>query len=258
MTTWATGRRSALVTGGGRGIGLGLATRLIARGDRVLVTGRSEASLRAARAVPRMEAVVADVSTADGREALAAHVRSAMPELDLLVQNAGVQRRIGLAADDAAWPDRQAEIDTLFAGPVHLDHLLLPVLLAHGRPATIVEVTSGGAIVPQPFAPLYSASKAALHHYALVLRAALAGTPVRVVELMPPAVATGLGGADHGVPVDEFCDAALAGIDAGADVVGFGATATGEIASLVAAQRRLFDRLAGRFPVPTYGPPGVG
>jgi uncharacterized oxidoreductase len=192
------------------------------------------------------------MSTVDGREALAAHVRAAMPGLDLLVQNAGSQRRLGLAADDAAWRDRQVEIDTLFAGPVHLDHLLVPVLLAHGRPATIVEVTSGGAVVPQPFAPLYSASKAALHHYTLLLRTALAGTPVHVVELMPPAVATGLGGVGHGVPLDEFCDAAMAGIDAGADVIGFGATAGAEITALVTAQRRLFDGLSGRFPVPGY------
>jgi len=251
-----TTRRNVLITGGSRGIGLFLATRMLARGDRVLVTGRSEASLLAAQAVhPHLEALVADMSTVDGRKALAAHIGAAMPELDLLVQNAGVQRRIGLAADDAAWPERQVEIDTLFAGPVHLDHLLVPVMLAHGRPATIVEVTSGGAVVPQPFAPLYSASKAALHHYTLLLRMALAATPVHVVELMPPAVATGLGGAEHGVPPDEFCDAAVTGIDAGEDVIGFGATAGEEIASLVTAQRRLFEGLSGRFPIASYSSP---
>lgn len=243
--------RQVLVTGGGRGIGLGLATRFRARGDRVIVTARSEAGLVEAAAAG-LEAAVADMARPEDREALAAHVRAVMPGLDLVVQNAGGQRRVGLAADDAAWAERQTEIDTLLAGPVHLDALLVPTLLAHGRPATVVEVTSGGAVVPQPFAPLYSASKAALHHYATILRATLAGTAVRVVELMPPAVATGLGGSTGGADLDAFCDAAVAGIDRGEPVVGFGPTASAEVRALVAAQQDLFDRMAQRVPTVVY------
>jgi uncharacterized oxidoreductase len=78
------------------------------------------------------------------------------------------------------------------------------------------------------------------------------------VELMPPAVATALAGpgATHGVPVDGFCDAALAGIDragsGGPLTVGYGMTATPEIAARLAAEAAMFDRLAPRFPVPTY------
>ncbi len=240
--------RQVLVTGGGRGIGLGLATRFRARGDRVIVTARSTAGLTDAAAAG-LETVVADMSRPEERVALAAHVRAEMPGLDLVVQNAGAQRRVALAEDHAAWSERQTEIDTLLAGPVHLDALLLPTMLAHGRPATIVEVTSGGAVVPQPFAPLYSASKAALHHYTTVLRASLAATPVRVVELMPPAVATGLGGSTGGADLDAFCDAAVAGIGGGEPVVGFGATASAEVRALVAAQQDLFDRMAQRVPM---------
>jgi uncharacterized oxidoreductase len=248
-----TTHRHVLVTGGSRGIGLGLAVRHLDRGARVIVTGRSaEALAAAAGRHPGLETVVADMASAGDREALAAHVRAVMPGLDLLVQNAGVQRRVGLAEDDAPWPERQVEIDTLLAGPVHLDHLLVPTMLAHGRPGTVVEVTSGGAVVPQPFAPLYSASKAALHHYAVVLRAALAGTPLRVVELVPPAVATGLGGSDHGAPLDAFCDAAVAGIDAGRTVVGYGPTVEAAVTAQLDGQQALFDRTAGRFPVPGY------
>lgn len=243
--------RQVLVTGGTRGIGLGLARRFRARGDRVLVTGRSTAGLEAAAAAG-LEAVAADMASPSEREALAEHVRVAMPGVDLVVQNAGVQRRVGLAADTAPWAERQAEIDTLLAGPVHLDHLLIPTMLAHGRSATIVEVTSGGAVVPQPFAPLYSASKAALHHYVPVLRAALAGTTITVVELMPPGVATGLGGSTGGADPDEFCDAAVAGIDAGDAVVGFGATASPPVTALVADQQALFEASSGRFPVAGY------
>jgi uncharacterized oxidoreductase len=261
MTTHnsATGQRQALVTGGSRGIGLGLAVRLLARGDRVLITGRSEQALAAAAAAhPGLETFASDLGDPDGREALARHVRATMPGLGLLVNNAGIQRRVPLAADHAPWAERQAEIDILLAGPVHLDHLLIPVLLGHGRPAAIVEVTSGGALVPQPFAPVYSACKAALHSYTMTLRHALAATNCRVIELMPPAVATDLAGPGkaHGAAVDEFCDAALSGIDqalaGGPAVVGYGMTASERIAGRVWSDQRMFDELAGRFPITVY------
>jgi uncharacterized oxidoreductase len=249
--------RHALITGGSRGIGLGLAVRLLARGNRVLVTGRSERSLtEAARAHPGLETFAGDLSIPSGRERLAQEVRATMPELDLVVNNAGIQRRVALAEDDAPWPERQVEIDTLLAAPVHLDHLLIPVLLAHDRPAAIVQVTSGGAVVPQPFAPVYSACKAALHSYTVTLRHSLAGTGCQVIELMPPAVATGLAGTGHGAPVDEFCDAALAGIDralaGGPEVIGYGMTADERITGRIRAERQIFDELSGRFPAATY------
>ncbi len=261
MTTSMVNRlpHQALITGGSRGIGLGLAFRLLARGDRVLVTGRSQRSLaEAARSHPGLETFAGDLSVPADREALAAHVRGFMPNLDLLVNNAGIQRRVALAEDDAPWAERQTEIDTLLAAPAHLDHLLIPVLLAHGRPAAIVEVTSGGALIPQPFAPLYSACKAALHSYSMTLRHALAGTTCRVIELMPPAVATELAGPEnnHGAPVNEFCEAALAGIDAalagGPQVIGYGPTATEGITQRMHSEQTMFDNSATRFPVKTY------
>ena len=111
--------------------------------------------------------------------------------------------------DDAPWSERQLEIDTLFAGPVHLNHLLIPHMRQHGRPRLLVNVTSVGAFIPQVFAPVYSASKAALHSYTVTLRHALAQTNIRVVELVPPAVQTELAGQgqNHGAPLEAFSDA---------------------------------------------------
>lgn len=225
----------------------------------MLVTGRSARSLaEAAKTHPGLEIFAGDLSDPADREALAGYVRESMPDLDLLVNNAGIQRRVAFAEDSAPWAERQAEIDTLLAAPAHLDHLLIPVLLAHGRAAAIVEVTSGGALIPQPFAPLYSACKAALHSYSMTLRHALAGTPCRVVELMPPAVATELAGPGntHGVPVDEFCDAVLAGIDAaltgGPQVIGYGPTAAEGITRRLQSEQAMFDSNSARFPVKTY------
>ncbi|SNT60504.1 uncharacterized oxidoreductase [Streptosporangium subroseum] len=225
----------------------------------MLITGRSERSLaEVARAHPGVETFAGDLSDPADREKLAWHVRETMPELDLLINNAGIQRRVALAADDAPWAERQIELDTLLAAPVHLDHLLVPVLLAHGRPAAIVEVTSGGAIIPQPFAPLYSACKAALHSYTVTLRHSLAYTNCRVIELMPPAVATALAGPGntHGAPLEEFCDAALAGIDraltGGPQVIGYGMTTDERIADRLHTEQQMFDTLSSRFPTTTY------
>jgi NAD(P)-dependent dehydrogenase (short-subunit alcohol dehydrogenase family) len=105
------------------------------------------------------------ISKVEERHALASHVESHLPDLDVLINNAGIQRRVSLASDTVAWPERQAEIDILLSAPVHLNHLLIPLILRSNEPGMIVNVTSGAAFVPQVFAPLYSASKAALHNY---------------------------------------------------------------------------------------------
>lgn len=216
-----------LITGGSHGIGLALARRCVARGDRVVVTGRANDKLAAAVAgVDGLAGWRSDVAVAADRVALAGRVADEFAAVDVVVLNAGVQRRVAHADEHAAWAERQAEIDTLLSGPVHLTQLLLPLLLAHGRPARIVVVTSGGAWVPQVFAPLYSACKAGLHSFTVTLRHALGRTAVRVVELVPPAVDTGLGGAGHGVDVDAFADGVFAAaFDGDRDVVGYGATA---------------------------------
>ncbi|HTV30833.1 MAG TPA: SDR family NAD(P)-dependent oxidoreductase, partial [Xanthobacteraceae bacterium] len=164
-----------LITGGAEGIGRGLAARFAAAGARVLVTGRSREKLERAASELRVETLVNDLSRAAEREALARHMSEVMPGLNVLINNAGIQRRVSLASDTAPWDERQVEIDTLLSAPVHLNHLLVPGMLAHGRSSLIVNVTSGGAYIPQPFAPIYSACKAALHSYTMNLRFALAG-----------------------------------------------------------------------------------
>ena len=166
--------RTILITGGTSGIGRALAAALLARGNTVLITGRSEARLAEARAaVARLCA-----------EAPAAH-----PELDVLINNAGIGRKRDLT-DPAVPPDDLArEVATNVTGPMQLVAGLLPHLLER-REAAVVNVTSGLAFVPLALKPVYSATKAAMHAYTQALRAQLASTAVRVVELAPPAVAT--------------------------------------------------------------------
>jgi uncharacterized oxidoreductase len=240
--------RSVLITGGSSGIGLGLAARYLAAGARVIVTGRR--ADRLAAVPPGLETLAGDISDPADRERLAAEVARTMPELDVLINNAGIQRRVGIATDHDPWAASQAEIDTLLGGPVHLSRLLAPVLLGHGRPSVLVNVTSGGAFVPQPFAPLYSAAKAALHSWTVNLRYALATTPCRVVELIPPAVATSMSA--HGADPDAFCDEVFPLLDGTHPEVGYGPTATAAFTSRATAERQMFETLAPRFEVTRY------
>ena len=248
------GTASVLITGGGSGIGLGLAARLLAQGANVVVTGRNPEKLdSAARDLPGLRTWSGDLADPQSREALAAHLLEALPELDAVVNNAGIQRRVGLAADHAPWHERQAEIDILLAAPIHLNALLIPRLLARPRPGLIVNVTSGGAYVPQPFAPVYSACKAALHSYTVNLRHALRNTPCRVAELIPPAVQTGLGGSGHGAPLDLYCDTVFPQLFSGtADEVGYGATASDGFIAPTSLYREMFEQMQSRFPVESY------
>lgn len=242
-----------LITGGGSGIGLGLAQRYLAAGSSVCVTGRNRERLEeVARALPGLSFIVSDIADPQAREQLAAEVHHTLPQLTVLINNAGVQRRVSLAAETAPWSIRQTEIDTLLSGPVHLTQLLIPHMLDHGKPAVIVNVTSGGAYVPQPFAPLYSACKAALHSYTVNLRHALQHTGCRVVEVIPPAINTDLSGApqSHGADVDAFCDAVFERLyDGPPDEIDFGATSSDQFQALRRNAQALFDRLSGRFAV---------
>jgi uncharacterized oxidoreductase len=117
--------------------------------------------------------------------------------------------------------------------PIHLATLFIPHLLGQERPA-IVNVTSGLAFVPLARVPVYCATKAALHSFTLSLRHQLAHTPVRVVEIVPPAVNTDLGGPGlhtFGVPVGEFADAVVSRLRAGDLEIPYGFSAQASRAS---------------------------
>ncbi len=246
---------TVLITGGTQGIGLGLAERFHALGSTVIITGRARTKMdRLLQALPGLHGLVSDISNADERILLAKRIESEFPTLNVLINNAGVQRRVALAADSAPWAERQHEIDTLLSGPIHLNSLLVPLVLKLQKPGMILNVTSGGAFIPQVFAPIYSACKAALHSYTVTLRHALQETPIEVVELIPPAVQTGLavGGVTHGAPLNEFCDAVFSHLSGDSNAIGFGPTDTPAFKQLVDAPNDLFEISAARFAVDTY------
>ena len=213
-----------LITGGATGIGLALGERLLAAGNRIIVCGRRSQPLAAMKAThPQVETRVSDVSKPAEREALVAWATRSFPDLNVLVNNAGIQRRVQLD-NDRDWQAMHEEIAINLDAPLHLTSLVLPHLLKQKR-AAIVNVTSGLSFVPLAATPVYCATKAALHSFTLSLRHQLSGSSVEVVEIIPPAVNTDLGGPGlhtFGVAVDEFADAAMSQLEAGAKEVTHG------------------------------------
>ncbi|MEZ4703064.1 MAG: SDR family NAD(P)-dependent oxidoreductase [Rhodothermales bacterium] len=206
-----------LITGGATGIGLALAERFLAAGSEVIVCGRREEALAEARSRhPGLHTRVCDVADPDQRADLAAWATSAFPKLNVLINNAGVQQRIDLKTDPS-WETLGREIAINLEGPVHLATLFIPHLLEQEQPA-IINVTSGLAFVPLANVPVYSATKAALRSFTLSLRHQLDDTPITVIELIPPAVDTDLGGKGlhtFGAPLDTFADAIVEQLAAG-------------------------------------------
>jgi uncharacterized oxidoreductase len=213
-----------LITGGASGIGLAIAERFLAAGSKVILCGRRADKLREAQKKhPEFVTHVCDVEQAAERTELFAWAVREFPKLNVLVNNAGIQRRVQLAAQED-WEQTRQEIAINLDAPIHLSRLFIPHLMKQQNPA-ILNVTSGLSFVPLANVPVYCATKAALHSFTLSLRHQLAGSGVQVVEIIPPAVDTDLGGPGlhkFGVNVDEFAASAFARLAAGEMEIAYG------------------------------------
>ncbi|WP_022823393.1 SDR family oxidoreductase [Hymenobacter norwichensis] len=225
---------TVLITGGASGIGFALAERFVRAGSTVIVCGRRADKLQEAQQkLPGLHTHVCDVGNAAERVALLDWVRNEFPALNVLVNNAGIQNRVQLATDTEEWETRRQEIIINVEAPIHLAMLFIEQLQAQSHPA-IINVTSGLAFTPAAFVPIYSATKAALHSFTLSLRHQLNQTPIQVLEIVPPAVNTDLGGPGlhtFGVPVDDFADSVMARLAAGEVEVGYESSETRRLAS---------------------------
>lgn len=223
-----------LITGGSAGIGLALAQRLHISGSKIIICGRRTEKLREAESqLPGVVTRVCDVAKVSDRGALFKWVAEHYPETNVLINNAGIQRRVNFLNNEEEWSRHSEEIAINLEAPIHLSALFIPHLLKQKSPY-IVNVSSGLAFIPGAFAPVYSASKAALHSFTMSLRHQLSQTPVKVVEVIPPAVQTDLGGPGlhtFGVPLDEFADSVIKNLESGAEEFGYGTSETGRKAS---------------------------
>ncbi len=204
-----------LITGGNSGIGRGLAEAFHRKGNQVVIVGRNEETLReVAAANEGMKYLQADVADADSTRELAQQVKAQFPELNVLINNAGIMQAEDILNDPtAALGIAENTIDINLLGPIRLTAHLLPHLQQQTN-ATIMTVTSGLAYVPLFLDPTYCATKAAIHSYTQTLRYQLKETNVEVVELVPPYVATSLQGDKqandpNAMPLDEFIAEAM-------------------------------------------------
>ncbi len=218
-----------LITGGGSGIGRGLAAAFHQLGNQVLITGRREDALRAVcGAHPGMRHFLMDVADPQSVHASMREILREFPAVNCVFNNAGVQHahRLGGELDETAVA---AEIDTNFLGAI----LVASDAVAHLKQrenAVLVNVSSGLAFVPLARFPVYCATKAALHSFTMSLRRQLQGSGVKVVELIPPYVATDLGGprkqpSPHGpqpMPLDSFITQAMQGLATDEDEIAVG------------------------------------
>ncbi len=183
-----------LITGGSAGIGLALARDFLAAGCRVAICGRDPERLAAAeRALPGVVALQADVAEDDDIARLAAGAEERLDGLSILVNNAGIQFQTTFPEDPAVQVVAQVEreIAVNFTGLVKLTVACLPAL-SRAEEAAIVNVSSGLALVPKASAPIYCATKAALHSFSKALRYQLEDhrPAIRLFEVLPPMVDT--------------------------------------------------------------------
>ncbi|MBB3187169.1 SDR family oxidoreductase [Microbacter margulisiae] len=192
-----------LITGGATGIGLGLTERFLQEGNTVIICGRREEVLQeVVDKHPSVIAKVCDLSLPFERERLFQWIAAAHPDVNVLVNNAGIQQRMSLFDHDFAARAHE-EIAINVEAPVHLISLFLKLKSLN----TIVNVTSALGLVPMSQVADYSATKAFSHSFTASMRAILASSHVEVIEIIPPALNTDLGGKglhDYAPSVSDF------------------------------------------------------
>ncbi len=222
-----------LITGGGSGIGLALAERFSYAGSKVIICGRNNEKLAEVKnKYPKISTSQSDLTKEAERISLYENVLKEFPDMNVLVNNAGIQQRIQLEAG-AEWNLIKQELEINLLAQIHLTTLFIPHLKNSKDPA-IINITSGLAFAPLAIVPIYCATKAAFHSFTLTLRHQLSQTPIKVIEIAPPAVQTDLGGKglhDFGTPLNEFADAVMPELEHGKLEITYGFSARSSRAS---------------------------
>ncbi|WP_264538164.1 SDR family oxidoreductase [Flavobacterium sp. N1736] len=195
---------TVLITGGTSGFGLAFATKFLALGNTVIITGRDQAKLDAIKIKhPEIHTIQSDVSDVNAIRELYNEVANRFSKLNLLINNAGEMRIISLHDTAIDLHDITREVEINLMGPIRMVQQFLP-LLKKQPSAAILNVSSGLAVVPFPISPIYGASKSGLHAYTRALRVQLKHTKIKVFELLAPASKTPLG--DKFAGLDGFSD----------------------------------------------------
>ena len=210
-----------LITGGASGIGLGLTERFIQENNTVLICGRRESVLNdVAEKFPSVITKVCDLSVEAERIDLFNWVSEHHSDLNVLVNNAGIQQWMSMSDPDF-YQRAKEEITMNIEAPLHLTALFSELKSLD----TIINVTSGLSFAPLTKVPVYSATKAFFHSFTLSARHVLKAKNIDVIELIPPALNTDLGGKglhDAAPPVSDFIDAVFQQLNDGKTELTFG------------------------------------
>jgi uncharacterized oxidoreductase len=179
-----------LITGGGSGIGLALVKQFLKNNNTVIIAGRNIEKLKhAKKSHPELEIIQCDVSGHDSVKALVLEIQQKYSDLNFLINNAGIMRMWNIQKEATNIKEQRTEILTNFFGTVQLTQSLIPHLLKK-KNGVILTVSSALAYVPMAAAPIYNATKAALHSYSISIRQQLKGTNIKIFELLPGAIET--------------------------------------------------------------------
>jgi uncharacterized oxidoreductase len=210
-----------LITGGASGIGLGLTERFLQEGNTVIICGRRQSVLQEVKEKhPSVITKVCDLALKSDRTELFKWVEKNHPGTNVLVNNAGIQNWMTVTDEDF-FTRAQAEINTNIEAPLHLTQLFMDLKSLN----TIINVTSGLSFVPFAKVPVYSATKAFFHSFTMSLRYLLKDKGIEVIEMIPPALNTDLGGKglhDEHPPVSAFVDAVFQQMKEGKTELTFG------------------------------------
>lgn len=173
-----------LITGGATGIGFAL-TKTLCENNKVIICGRREDKLIEAKNIlPKINIKKCDITSKTERDELLKYISSTFGGLDILINNAGVQKPIDFTLGNNEFEDSDIEIDINFKAQIHMISTFMPLLLKSTNPS-IINVSSGLAFVPLSNFPIYCATKAALHSFSISLRHQLRNTNIKVFEVMP-------------------------------------------------------------------------
>lgn len=209
-----------LITGGTSGIGKGFAEEFVQRDNEVIICGRREDRLQQVQDnYPDIITTLCDISILEEREALYEWVTESFPDLNILINNAGIQLPVDMTKEVDIRKVRE-EIEINLTAPIHMSSLFAQHLAGKSE-AAVINISSGLAFVPLAFMPVYCATKAAIHSVTMSLRHQLRDTSVKVFEIIPPSVDSELGyqrrsdpNQTHGgMPVKEFIDQAMSAIE---------------------------------------------
>lgn len=245
---------TVLITGGSSGIGYAMAEAFLDAGSAVVICARDERRLADAKQNhPSLHTRICDVADSEARQSLAAFMVERFPQLNVLINNAGVQRDIDLTHGVEEFLAGDNEIRVNLEAPIILSAMLIPLLARNTQPA-LINVSSGLGFVPMANMPVYCASKAGMHAFSMAIRMQLAKLGMKVFEVVPPMVDTGLnpvgrakrGGFKAGLGSREFVAAVMRDLENDIPEIGYGMTAGYAQASRAELDRR-FVEMNARF-----------